>query len=376
MNILTVRSYLSDMGPGTQPLTIAKELVRRGHRVLFASSGGAFTPEIRKAGFHVEIIPTLAHDKHDPISTFINIAKLSRLIRAENIDVTHGHNAAATICAWLGAQVAGRHPCCVTSVRGVEERSSHNWRNQIFRFVPGRLLAVCENGKRRLTEFGVPAKRIQVTYNGVDTTIFDPTRVAGSKRRQEFGLENCLVVGCVGALVGDASWGGPGKGQHLLVQAVARLRAKHPTLRALIVGDGPMRKFTEDLARDLGIGDRIVFAGRRFDVPELLAAMDIYCLASTYGEFFPNSIVEAMAMAKPWVGSDIAGLSELTANGAAGWTFPIGNIDALVEKLDVLLSNPEMRQERGLRARREVMAKFTVQLVVDRIERAYTGTNP
>jgi glycosyltransferase involved in cell wall biosynthesis len=359
------------MGPGTQPLTIAKELVRRGHRVLFASSGGAYMPEVRKAGFRVEVIPTLAHDKHDPISTCINIAKLARLVRTEQIDVIHGHNAAATICAWIGGRIAGCRPVCVTSVRGVEERSSHNWRNQVFRLVPGTLLAVCENGKRRLTEFGVLAQRVVVTYNGVDTTIFDPQRVDGSKRRQEFGLTGCLVVGCVGALIGDMSWGGPGKGQHLLVHAVSRLRAKYPTLRALIVGDGPMRVFTEDLAGELGVRDRIVFAGRRFDVPELLAAMDIYCLPSTYGEFFPNSILEAMAMAKPWVGSDIAGLPELTADDEAGWTVPVGNIDALVAKLDTLLNDQQLRQDRGARARKEVMTKFTVQLVVDRIERAY-----
>jgi len=172
-------------------------------------------------------------------------------------------------------------------------------------------------------------------------------------------------------MVGGDDWVGPSKGQHLVVEAIARLKDRVPSLRVLLVGDGNRRAFVEDTARRLGVTDRIIFAGRRFDAPRLLSAADIYCLPSVAGEFFPNSIVEAMAMGKPWVGSDIAGLSELTAGGEAGLLTAIGDVDGLARHLEDLTNNPERRAAMGQRARREVEDKFTITKVIDRVLRAY-----
>ena len=101
----------------------------------------------------------------------------------------------------------------------------------------------------------------------------------------------------------------------------------------------PDKALVEAIAAETGMTDRVMFVGRRFDTPELLSAMDIYALPSILGEFFPNSIVEAMCMNLPWIGSDIAGLSELTANNEAGWVSPIGDVEALTADLDRLVSD-------------------------------------
>jgi glycosyltransferase involved in cell wall biosynthesis len=116
-----------------------------------------------------------------------------------------------------------------------------------------------------------------------------------------------------------------------------------------------------------------LFVGRRFDAPRLLAAADIYCLPSVAGEFFPNSIVEAMAMGKPWVGSDIAGLSELTAEGGAGLLVPVGDVDGLAQRLHTLATDERLRAEMGRRARAEVEQRFTIVRVVDRVLAAYAN---
>ena len=335
-------------------------------------------PLVVEAGFTVHVVPELAHDRHDPVSVARGIAALARIIRAERPDVIHGHNAAATICGWLAGLATGRRLPCVTSVRGVEERASHNWRNQIWKRVPGVLLGVCEKTRERLMSFGVPSARIVVTYNGVDTTRFVPGDRQRAEQRAALGLTDEVVVGSVGAMVAFAGEEGAGKGQHLLVRAAAQLKDKHPGLRVLLVGDGTGRPLVEAVAREVGIEDRVMFVGRRFDTPELLSAMDIYALASTQGEFFPNSIVEAMCMNLPWIGSDIAGLGELTANGEAGWVTPIGDVDALAANLDRLVSDPELRRTRGDRARREVMERLTIEKVTERILGAFrtAGAKP
>ena len=371
MHILTVRSLLADNGPGSQSHTIALELRRRGHTVTFASSGGAYVPTIERSGFAVHCIPELAYDQHHPRAVFRAVRALAQVIRAERPDIIHGHNAAATICAFLAGLMCGRRIACVTSVRGVEERPSHSWRNRIWRLLPGVLIGVCRKTQQRLRRFGVPAARIAVSYNGVDTVRFDPAKIDRAQVRRALGVEGRIVVGLTGAMVGPDCLGGPSKGQHILVRALGLLKERHPDLAVLLVGDGPRRGEVERIASELGVADRVIFAGRRFDVPEMLGAMDIYCLPSVWGEFFPNSILEAMCMGLPWIGSDLAGLPELTANRQAGWVLPPRNVEALAEGLSVLAASPELRAARGARARREVLERFTIEKVVDRIEDAY-----
>lgn len=373
MKILVVRSVLYDMGPGTQPLFLAQEMRRRGHESVFVTSGGVFLPEVEKHGFTVEIEPMLAPNAKRMLFAPLAVVRLAGIIRKHRPDVVHGHNAASTLLAKLAGYFAGRDLPCVTSVRGVEERESHQFRNRIWKLTPGKLLGVCEKTRQRLLSFNVPDEKIHVSYNGVDLSRFNNDRSNGPAIRQEFGLdEDAVVVGTVGAITGPLDLDGPSKGQHNLVKAMGLLRDKHPQLRVLLVGDGHHRETVEAVAKELGLEDRVVFAGRRFDVPEMLSAMDIYCLASIWGEFFPNSILEAMAMGLPWIGSDIAGLSELTAGDEAGWVSPIGDVEALATNLDRLVADSELRRRRGERARREVEDRFSIQRVCDNILNCYT----
>lgn len=371
MKLLTVRSSLPDMGPGTQPLTIARNMRLLGHETVFATAGGAYAPVVEQAGFPVNIVPELAYDRHDPLSAVKAVGKLASIIRRERPDVIHGHNAAATVVAFIGGLMAGRKLPCVTSVRGVEERETHQWRNAIWKRTPGILLGVCEKTRQRLLSFGCPPEKIVVTYNGIDLERFDPSAYDGAAARREFGLEGKVVVGTIGAMTGPEELKGPGKGQHLLVRAAARLRDEFPDLRVLLVGDGPLRVWVERTISELGMEDAVVLAGRRFDTPEMLSAMDIYALPSIHGEFFPNSIIEAMSFSLPWVGSDIAGLSELTAGGEAGWVVPPGDVEALADRLRVLLADQQLRTRRGARGRREVEERFTIAKVTERIMAGY-----
>ena len=369
--ILTVRSLLADNGPGTQSLTLAVHMRDRGYETVFVTGGGANVPNVIKAGFDLHHIPELAPDRHRPLAIARAVTALAKIIGREKPDVIHGHNGAATLCAHVAGLLNGRRIPCVTSVRGVEERASHQWRNAIWKHVPGILLGVCENTRSRLLGFGVPDHRIQVTYNGVNLARFDPTQYDNYAERAKLGLANRVVVGTVGAMVGPETLDGPTKGHHLLIMAANRLRAEFPEIAVLLVGDGPWRQSLEELTATLGMTDHVVFAGRRFDVPAMLSAMDVYALPSIFGEFFPNSIIEAMAMKCPWIGSDIAGLSELTANGEAGWVSPPGDLDALTNNLRKLLADPMLRQRRGEVARAEVEERFAINHVVDRVLQAY-----
>lgn len=370
MNILQIRSGFEDNGPGTQALTIARELRRRGHDVTFAAGGGHFLPSIREAGFHVEMVPDLARTRRDVGGVLRAGAAVRRLVRSRGVAAIHAHNAATALTGWAATRGLGGTPSVVHSVRGVELRPRYRWRNWIYRAYPVHMLAVCEFTRRELVALGASRDRITVTYNGVDTDRFDRDGVSGSAIRREFGLQDDdVVIGHIGSMRTDA------KGQHVLLAAFAAFAAAQPRARLLFVGDGAQRPALERQAAALDLGGRVSFAGRRFDAEGFHAAFDIYAQPSIWGEMFPNAILEAMAMATPWVGSRLSGLGEMTAEGRAGVLVEPGDVAGLAAALQRLVADPAERAERGAAGYREVMDRFSIRAVVDRIERAY-GLHP
>ena len=364
MRIMQTRSQFRDNGPGTQSLTISQELRRRGYDVVFAGGHGPLTEFIEEAGFRFLKLDRYVVGQRGALSVLRNVRRLAKFIREESVDVVHAHNAAAAVMAYWGAKVARRDVGVVHSVRGVELRPGYQWRNRIFKWSPAHMLAVCEFTKCKLLSFGVDPSRVAVSYNGVDTERFNPDRVVGAEVRREFGLERRLIVGSVGAIDGA-------KGQEVLVDAISRLRERHPSICALLVGDGPDRTNVERRVDALGMREHVVFAGMRFDSERFHAAFDIYAQPSTRGEMFPNSILEAMAMRTPWVGSELSGLPEMTADGEAGRTSPPGDVESLARNLSELLLDEDLRHTRGLRAETEIHERFTIGRVVSRIEEAY-----
>jgi glycosyltransferase involved in cell wall biosynthesis len=338
------------------------ELRRRGHSVFFCSSGGVLSEHIRKHNFELLTVPTLAVTRRDLLSTMKNVRALARIIREKRIDVVHAHNAASAYCAYIAQLFSGRRVGIVHSVRGIELRPTHQWRNLIYRFYPPQILAVSQFTKRELIRCGAPPHKILVSYNGVDTEKFSADDYADHSERVRD-----VVIGSVGAFDG---W----KGQDVLVRALPSLLALNERVRIVFVGDGPTRKSIEELVGKLGVARQVSFLGFRTDIPQILAGIDIYALPSTQGEMLPNSILEAMSMGKPWVGSDISGLSELTAEGRAGLLCEPSSVDSLVAQLAKLVVDADLRRKMGKAARKEILEKFSVAKVVDTIVRAYERT--
>ncbi|MFP6678500.1 MAG: glycosyltransferase family 4 protein [Pirellulaceae bacterium] len=364
MRILQIRSEFEDSGPGTQSLTIACELQSRGHEVEFLACGGALREEIENAGFAFHVVPGFRVGERGPVNSVKAIAGIAKVLRERQVELVHAHNATSVQLTYFAA-IRNRNPLpLVQSVRGVELRKWFQWRNWIYKFSPARLLAVSEFTRQTLLDFGVPFDRVTVTYNGIDPQRFDPDTVDSTRIRDEFDLHDRVVVGHIGAMNGC-------KGQDVLVEAIACVKKQFPHVACLLVGDGPARQHVERRAAELGVSDCVHFAGMRFESPDFHACFDIYAQPSVRGEMFPNSIIEAMAMRTPWIGSDISGLSEMTADGEAGWVTSPGAVEALANNLIKLLADKELRRARGQRAYDEVHRRFTIQHVVSRIESAY-----
>jgi len=220
---------------------------------------------------------------------------------------------------------------------------------------------VCDAQRRRWHSHLVFGRRNEVIYNGVDTGHWAvPNESTGLRVREHLGLTpGDYVIGLSAVLR-------PEKNHLQLVDAVASLRQRGLRAKALMIGDGPMRPAIEQRARSLGIAGDVLITGFQQDVRPYLAACDTTVLTS-FAEAFSLAAVEAMAMRKPVVHSDVGGAREMIRAGVDGNLFPVRDTPALVDRL-AQLAERDVSRRMGERARESVEAQFSEHAMVDRYE--------
>ena len=213
-----------------------------------------------------------------------------------------------------------------------------------------------------------PATR--VIPNPVDLAAFQQPVDRGAVRR-ELGIpEDAPLVGMVGRLV-------PWKGQHIFIEALARLQGECPRVHGLIVGDADSRQgraYKNQLlarSRELGVEDRLHWAGHRTDLPRVLAALDALAHCSVEPEPFGRVIIEGMAAGVPVVGSRAGGVVEIIEDGVNGLLTRPGDAEALARALARLLNDPPLRETLAENGRRTVIQRYTVEAHVRAVTRFY-----
>jgi glycosyltransferase involved in cell wall biosynthesis len=233
---------------------------------------------------------------------------------------------------------------------GPRERFASRW---IDTFV-GMTELVTAHAKSR----GIRARRHVTVYDGIDCEHF--AAGGGGAVRRELGIAaDAPVIGIVGHI---QSW----KGQDLVVQATAMLRARHPALRCLIVG-GVHRQGAEYAERMRariaaeGLGEHVILTGARRDVAACLEAMDVAVHASTNPEPFGRVLIEAMALGRPLVAPREGGPLEIVVDGETGLLVPPRDPAALAAAIDRLVGDPALRRRMGDAGRARVDAVFDIR---------------
>jgi glycosyltransferase involved in cell wall biosynthesis len=215
------------------------------------------------------------------------------------------------------------------------------------------LLAVAQVQKDYLVEVeGLPRERIQVIHNGVDTKRYRPPAAEERQRiRAElgFGVDDVVLI-AVASLK-------PLKQIDVLLRAAARLSQAGLPVRVVVAGDGSERAALESLAAQLGLAERVWFAGLRDDVERLLQASDVFVLASRT-EAFPNVVLEAMATGLPVVTTDVGSVREMVEDGSSATVVPSGDETALATAIARLASDAPERARLGERGRQIVDERF------------------
>jgi glycosyltransferase involved in cell wall biosynthesis len=200
-------------------------------------------------------------------------------------------------------------------------------------------------------------EKSSVIYNGVDAANFEPSASfeAAKRLRASLGVKpSGLLIGAVGRLA-------PEKNQEVLLQTLRRLRVARVDAHLVIAGGGPLRDHLLRRAIALEIADRVHLIGEVEDVRPVLAATDVFVLPSIAVESFSNAALEAMAMGRPVILSDIGGAREMIDDGVEGYVVSPTELPARLPALiAALYADPRKRLQMGQAARTRAITCFSV----------------
>lgn len=328
--------------------------------VICIGEEGALFADLKAAGVAAK---ALHRRKRQAFATLWDlVGELRRA--APDVVIMRGYN--AEVLGRVAARIAG----VPTSIVWVHNHGDTEPRDRLRRVVDRVLDRVTDAyfGVARaqrdylMGDLSYPAQKITIVHNGVDPAMFDPTD--DRQAVADLGIaDDEPVIGILAAMR-------PEKDHRLFLEAAALVLEETPTAKFLIVGDGVARQDLEQRARELGIGDHVVFTGSRFDVPQLLRSLDVFVLCSYSVECFPMALLEAMAAGRPAVCTAVGGIPEMITDGETGFLVPPHNAEALAEGIGRVLDDPGLRRRMGQSARRRVETEFSLRASVTATEHA------
>jgi glycosyltransferase involved in cell wall biosynthesis len=294
------------------------------------------------------------------------VFKLTRLLKNEGPDIVHTHGYFASVIGRLAARKA-RIPRIVAHVHSTywDYKKRHlRIERKLSRFTH-KIICCSKAVENFVKDFEkIKGDKTTVIYNGVDEDKFFLHKDSRSIQA-ELGIDaRSPVVGTVSALT-------PHKGHEHLIQAASRVLDTFPSTRFLIVGDGLLRTGLEAQAKSLNIHSSVIFTGERKDIPEILSLMDVFVLPSFSREGLGLAIIEAMAVERPVVATEIGGIPEAVIKGKTGLLVPPGDSEAMAKAIIQLLQDPEKAKSMGEKGRARVMKRFTKTKMLSEIQNVY-----
>jgi glycosyltransferase involved in cell wall biosynthesis len=360
---LAIAHTESSLGWGGQEirtLTEAAGFIGRGHRVtLYAAPGSRIAVEAPRFGVPVTVLPI---GRKRPAG----VRSLVAALRRHPVDVVNAHSStdawlAALACGWL-ARTRRAAPVLVRT-RHVSIPVPRDYATRwLYRTATARVVTTGAALREQLIrDNGLDDARVDSVPTGIDTATFAPLSRAAARR--ELGLPDAApLAGIVATL---RSW----KGHRYLVAAMPLLRRREA--RLVIVGDGPQRAALEAQVGELGIGERVLFAGQRTDVARWLAALDVFVLPSYANEGVPQALLQAMLAGIPCVTTDAGAIPEIARDGDTARIVPREDATALAAAIDGVLDDPLASAAIAERARAFVLPRFGIDTMLDRMEEVF-----
>jgi glycosyltransferase involved in cell wall biosynthesis/2-polyprenyl-3-methyl-5-hydroxy-6-metoxy-1,4-benzoquinol methylase len=330
--------------------------------IVLSFTTGQMIDSLNEMGVKNFVIPsTKAFD-------FSKWKQVKKLMQQEQIDIVHVHGTRANTNVYWAAK----------SLKLPVIYTIHGWSfhdEQSFFVKKGRMFFEKFFTKNSNQNISVSASNQQtgkseikgfesvVINNGIDLQTFNPANNFKNIKK-ELGIdESKYVVGFAGRITEQ-------KEPLTLIRAFAKVVEENKNVVLLLVGEGNLKDKAIQLIKELGIDNSIVFETFRNDVPDLLNAMDIFCLPSLW-EGLPIALLEAMAMRKAVVATAVDGTKEIIANNKNGIIVPAQNAEALANAILSLIKNDTLRKQLGDNARKTVESDFGVKQMTQEVEDVY-----
>ena len=363
-------------GAEVQLATLATELVKIAHLrlsvILF--NEGRLASELRKLGIPVVIIPESAQSPREVLRNVIAYCRIHKF------DIIHTHKYKDSLIGIWAAARCGISKV-VRTIHGLTEpfEGLSALRMHLYemcdRFATGfradRVIAVSTQIEKVLqARFG--CDRVVQIYNGINLDALDGERMSQADVRAKLGLKpSDHVIGTIGRLVAV-------KGQDQLLIAAQHLAHIYRDLHVVVVGEGPLMDRLLAQAKDLGIGDRLHLLGHRDDTYDLMRALDVFVLPSLH-EGIPMVILEALALQRPIVASQVGGIPEVITDGVHGLLVPVGDSGSIAQACERLLTDRLLAESCGRAGRRRVEQHFSSRSMAEQVAELYqslTGAPP
>jgi glycosyltransferase involved in cell wall biosynthesis len=363
--ILYCHHFTEISGGETSLLELWRNLDRDRFRAVLAGPGSGPLAEAAK-----EVGAVVRHVEYGRLRQigrlWGTVRRLREIARAEGAALLHANGPITNIPAGIAARLSG-----LPALWHARTLVSPGQADLDRRFSPLASLIVANSDaiRERFRDNGRLSEKSMTIINGVDVRRFHPS-VPGGAVRERLGMgPDCVLAGVVGRI-------SPIKGQRTFIEAAASLAPRHPDLRFLIIGAGLFGEEKEHeeemrrLAAAIGLADRLVFTGYDRDIPPLMAALDI-CVVPSDEEGCGRAIFEAMAMAKPVIGTNTGGTPEIVADGETGLLIPPRDPEALASAIERVAGDADLRRRMGEAGRRRVEENFTIQANARKTEAAY-----
>lgn len=353
--------HLAQLGQG---------LVRRGFQVAAICDLRDEIEPLRTAlaagGVEVHGIPARAGTRYGAAE---RLRAMVQALRCHPGAILHGHYAAhwggdlGIVAARLGqvrAIVRTEHNPPILPIT-----SSQKVRDRVRCQFYSKIICVSESNRQQfVSQLDRSPHKMKVIYNGVDLERFSPAAVSADVRVELGWNPSTPVIGTVAALQEER------KGINYFLEMAASVSKCYPAARFLVVGDGGLRPALERQAAQLGISEKVRFTGARSDIPNVLAAMQVFVIPSTF-EGAPYAILEAMAMARPVVATPAGNAAEIISDRESGMLVPIADSHALTRAVTELLADPSFAAGVGSQGREVIRRRCSLDAMVDNIVSVY-----
>jgi glycosyltransferase involved in cell wall biosynthesis len=356
MRILHTESSPSLGGQEFRILVEMEGLQARGiESILVARPDTPIVQEAQRRGLTVHGI-SMRMNLHGP-----SMWQMGRLIRRHDIDIVNAHNSKD---AWNALPVARLLGKKTVRARHIANRIRRGRLNQlVYGPLADVVMTTGEGIKSFMIEDGIPEAKILSVPTGIDMARFAGA-TPGSLRRDLDIPADAPLVGQVAVLRLD-------RGPHYFVQAAKIAIARGSNAYFVLVGDGYQRQELEAMVAAERLGERIKIAGFRRDIPEVLADLDLYAIASCSAEGVSQGVLQAHSAKVPVVATRQVGLSEIAIDGETALSVPPENPEAMAEAFLTLLADPARAARLAEGGYALTAARYTLAGMLDKMEALY-----